>query len=230
MTQRKPATTKDNGEPPASARPERHMPHRMTNETSLSDTPRATEEHPLKPFLPPDATLLMLGSFPPPRRRWSMEFYYPNRSNMMWEVFGDVYFGDPTALLSADRKGFDKERIVQLLRERGIALFDAARVVRRLQGNASDKYLEIVEPTDVAALLAKLPRCHHLACTGQKSAETVSLLCGCAPPPVGGNVDTQLAGRPLRLHRLPSTSRAYPLPTAQKAAYYARVFQEAGCL
>ena len=39
------------------------------------------EQHPLEPFLPGNARLLMLGSFPPQRKRWSMEFYYPNWNN-----------------------------------------------------------------------------------------------------------------------------------------------------
>ena len=46
------------------------------------------EEHPLLPFLPPEARLLMLGSFPPPRYRWSMDFYYPNWNNDMWRIVG----------------------------------------------------------------------------------------------------------------------------------------------
>lgn len=40
-----------------------------------------TEIHPLKPFLPDNATILMLGSFPPLKARWSMEFFYPNWIN-----------------------------------------------------------------------------------------------------------------------------------------------------
>ena len=36
------------------------------------------EHHPLEPFLPENAVLLMLGSFPPQKKRWSMDFFYPN--------------------------------------------------------------------------------------------------------------------------------------------------------
>lgn len=50
------------------------------------------EKHPLKPFLPANAKLLMLGSFPPPRHRWCMDFYYPNPQNDMWRIFGHVFF------------------------------------------------------------------------------------------------------------------------------------------
>ena len=38
------------------------------------------EQHPLGFFLPENTKLLMLGSFPPPRARWSMNFYYPKGS------------------------------------------------------------------------------------------------------------------------------------------------------
>ena len=44
-----------------------------------------TERHPLEPFLPQNARILMLGSFPPPKARWSMEFFYPNWINDMWQ-------------------------------------------------------------------------------------------------------------------------------------------------
>ena len=41
------------------------------------------EQHPLRPFLPEGAQVLMLGSFPPPRSKWSMDFFYPNYINDM---------------------------------------------------------------------------------------------------------------------------------------------------
>ena len=45
-----------------------------------------TELHPLGFFLPENTRLLMLGSFPPPKARWSMDFYYPNIQNDMWRI------------------------------------------------------------------------------------------------------------------------------------------------
>jgi len=44
------------------------------------------ERHPLRPFLPPNARLLMLGSFPPPRKRWCMDFFYPNRTKVCFTL------------------------------------------------------------------------------------------------------------------------------------------------
>ena len=50
------------------------------------------EHHPLEPFLPENAVLLMLGSFPPQKKRWSMDFFYPNLQNDMWRIFGFIFF------------------------------------------------------------------------------------------------------------------------------------------
>lgn len=183
------------------------------------------EQHPLEPFLPPNARLLMLGSFPPPRRRWSMDFYYPNRTNMMWEIFGLVFFGDSQRLVDAPAKSFRLADIKSLLNERGIALYDTASAVRRLSGNASDKDLEIVVKTDIAALLQRLPLCHDIVCTGQKSFSVLTEDYGVQVPKMGQYNEFAIAGRSMRLWRMPSSSRAYPMPLAEKAAYYSHLMQ-----
>jgi len=183
------------------------------------------ERHPLQPFLPEGARLLMLGSFPPPRRRWSMDFFYPNRSNMMWEIFGLVFFDDSQRLVDAEHKTFRLDDIVELLNVRGIAIYDTACAVRRLSGNASDKDLEIVEKTDIAALLRQLPLCHDIVCTGQKSFSVLTEDYGVAVPKMGACNEFAIAGRPMRLWRMPSSSRAYPMPLTEKAAYYRRLMQ-----
>jgi G:T/U-mismatch repair DNA glycosylase len=188
------------------------------------------ERHPLQPFLPPNARLLMLGSFPPPRKRWCMDFFYPNRTNMMWEIFGLVFFDDSQRLVDAEHKTFRKEDIKVLLEERGIAIFDTASTVRRLSGNASDKDLQIVEKTDIPALLSKIPQCHDIVCTGQKSFSVLTEDYGVPVPQMGTYNEFTIAERPMRLWRMPSSSRAYPMPLAEKANYYRRMMKETGLL
>jgi G:T/U-mismatch repair DNA glycosylase len=111
------------------------------------------EYHPLQPFLPDNARLLMLGSFPPPQVRWSMNFFYPNFNNDMWRIFGYIYFADKLHFVVPGKKTFDRERLIDFLKEKGIAIFDTACAIRRLKDNASDMYLEVVQQTDIAALL-----------------------------------------------------------------------------
>ena len=186
------------------------------------------ESHPLEPFLPANARLLMLGSFPPPRKRWSMDFFYPNLQNDMWRIFGHLFFNDKNHFLLPDKASFCKEEIVTFLQEKGIALFDAATVVRRLQGNASDKFLEIIEPTDIRLLLKQLPQCQAIAATGQKAIDTIRLQVDADEPPVGRKVPFSFEDRDMHLYRMPSSSRAYPLALEKKAEYYLSMFKELG--
>ena len=184
------------------------------------------EQHPLRPFLPEGARLLMLGSFPPPKHRWAMDFFYPNRSNMMWEIFGLVFYGDSQRLVDAENKTFRLEDIKALLMERGIAIFDTACAVRRLSGNASDKDLEIVEKTDIPALLSQIPLCHDIVCTGQKSFSVLTDDYGVPIPRMGTYNEFSIADRPMRLWRMPSSSRAYPMKLEEKAKYYREMMKK----
>ena len=185
-----------------------------------------TEQHPLEPFLPANARLLMLGSFPPQRKRWSMEFYCPNWNNDMWRIVGLIFFGDREHFVVRGEKAFYKERLVAFLQEKGIALFDTATAVRRLQDNASDKFLEVVQPTDIRAMLDKLPQCRAIVTTGEKATETLCAQFALAAPKVGDFTEFVTDGRPLRLYRMPSSSRAYPLALEKKAAVYRVMYQD----
>lgn len=189
-----------------------------------------SEQHPLEPFLPENARLLMLGSFPPKRIRWSMEFFYPNLQNDMWRIVGYLAAGDKTHFLEPGGRRFDKERIEAFCRERGIALYDTAVEVIRLKDNASDNFLQVVREVDLAALLARIPACGNIVTTGQKATDTLRAVTGCDEPAVGGWVSMHFAGRDLKLWRMPSSSRAYPRSVEWKAGFYRKVFAESGII
>ena len=187
------------------------------------------ERHPLQPFLPKDARLLMLGSFPPPKERWCMDFFYPNPQNDMWRIIGQVFFGDKQHFCTTDKR-FKHEEIVAFCQSRGIAIFDIAQAVVRKQGNASDEHLEIVEPTDIASLLQQLPLCRDICCTGGKAAETLADTLKVPTPKVGEYIETTYSDRLIRFWRMPSSSRAYPLSLDKKSAAYQRMFVEIGMI
>ncbi len=191
-----------------------------------------TETHPLPPFAPQNARLLMLGSFPPPRERWKMDFYYPNIQNDMWRIFGLVFFNDREHFVSADGKGFREAAIRDFLGDKGIAISDTARRVRRLQGNAADKSLQIQEPLNLAALLARLPRCHAIMTTGELATRTLLALLppDAVAPAIGNPGYARFNEHELHLYRLPSSSRAYPLALAKKAEPYRACFAAVGLL
>ena len=185
-----------------------------------------SELHPLEPFLPANARILMLGSFPPKRIRWSMDFFYPNLQNDMWRIVGYLAAGDKSHFLMPGGRKFDKERIEAFCRERGIALYDTAVEVIRLKDNASDNSLQVVREADLAALLTRIPHCRTLVTTGQKATDTLRAVTGCGEPAVGESVAFEYAGRSMRLWRMPSSSRAYPRPVEWKAGFYRKVFED----
>ena len=221
---------------------------RMTDNQQARDGIH-TEKHPLSPFLPEGARILMLGSFPPKRERWSMEFFYPNWINDMWRIFGFIFFGDKdhfvagqahpdsqgtdqatggtprSAKASAKPKRFDRDKCAAFAAEKGIAMFDTATEVRRLKDNASDKFLEIVTPTDIEALLREIPKCHAIVTTGQKATDVIVDTYGCEEPEVGSFTNVRIGSRDIRFWRMPSSSRAYPLPLENKAEPYRKMYE-----
>ena len=219
------------------------------NTENIARSKDGVEYHPLKPFLPENAKVLFLGSFPPQRKRWCMDFYYPNFQNDHWRIEGQVFFGDKNHFVDAEAKRFKIDEIVAFCQEKGLAFFDTSTAVRRLQDNASDKFLEVVEPTDILALIRQLPHLRMIVTTGEKATETICTSLGIptvpkvntfvhlspsptkfpspikSPSPTGeGSGERPGSGERLFLYRLPSSSRAYPLSFNKKVEAYRAMF------
>ena len=203
------------------------------NTDNIARSTERVEYHPLKPFLPQNARVLFLGSFPPQRKRWSMDFFYPNYINDHWRIEGEIFFGDRNHFVDLDAKRFRLDDIVAFCLEKGLAFYDTSTAIRRLQDNASDKFLEVVEATDIPSLLRQLPHCRAIVTTGEKATETICASLGipavprvnsCVAIPAATNRD----GDGILLYRLPSSSRAYPLAFDKKTEAYRKMFEEIG--
>ena len=204
------------------------------NTENIARSKGGVEYHPLKPFLPKEAKILFLGSFPPQRKRWCIDFFYPNWINDHWRIQGQVFFGDQNHFVLEKDKRCKLDEIVRHCEEKGIAFFDTSTAVRRLKDNASDKFLEVVEPTDIAALISQLPHLRAIVTTGEKATQTICATLGIpevpkvnsyvaiSSPPKGGRGDW--SGEGALLWRLPSSSRAYPLSFEKKVESYRKMF------
>lgn len=188
------------------------------------------EIHPFEPYVPDGARFLFLGTFPPKAEKWSMEFFYPNKINDMWRIMGLLFFSDRDHFWNAEERRFMIEPIKRFLDSRRIAMYDTARRVRRLKDNASDKFLDIVEPVNLEAMLTATPSIEVVVTTGEKAASVVAMLTGSELPAVGECQEIEVAGRTVRHYRMPSTSRAYPLALEKKAAAYGALFQREGVI
>ena len=194
------------------------------------------EKHPFEPFLPANAKVLFLGSFPPQEKRWSMKFYYPNYTNDFWYMVGLLWFNDKRYFTIPAEKRFNFDLITDFCSTVGFAMYDTATEIRRLMDNASDKFLDVVTPTDIPLLLSSLPHCEAIVTTGQKSTDILVETFHCGKPAMGEYVEISLPvqnqhnqqsiQRTFKLWRLPSTSRAYPLKLEKKAEAYKKMFEQ----
>ena len=185
---------------------------------------RQIESHPFVPFIPDGAEFLMLGTFPPAEHRWCMPLYYPNFQNDMWRIMGLLFFNDKNHFILEGEKRFDQAKIESFLQEKGIAMYDTATRIIRTKNTASDKDLDIIEETDVEAMLRRMPQCHTIITAGQLATSTLCRRFGVKEPKVGEYAEASLQGRQLRIYRMPSSSRAYPMKPERKAEQYAKAF------
>ncbi len=215
-----------------------------TESKSFDDKATELETHPFEPVLPPDATVMMMGTFPPTADKWAMSFHYPNFYNDMWRIYGRVFFNDADYFRVGDEKRFDPERIRDFMFERGIASCPTVKQAIRETGNASDKNLTVVTPVDLEVILPQVPKAKSLFTTGGKATE---VLLGLLDEPIAKskypktnqrmdypyqwqNTEQTTEVNDLTLYRLPSTSRAYPLSLDKKVAAYKTFFEKVGKL
>ena len=190
------------------------------------------ETRPFPPFLPKKATVMMMGTFPPAAEKRAMEFHYPNFQNDMWRVYGLIFFNDKDHFRKGEEKAFDPEKIKAFLDQKGIASCPTVYKAIREHGNASDAFLEVVEPVNLKDILGQVPDVAHICTTGGKATE---ILLGLLPekvklPKTNETINFVYNGRQLSLTRLPSTSRAYPLSLVKKAEAYENFFKSCGLI
>lgn len=99
------------------------------------------EIHPHLPFVPPNAHILILGSFPGKgysEKNNSGEWFYASPKNQFWPIIRKVYNRELTGI----------EEKKSLFLEKGIAIADIFLKIKRKEGNNSDGNLEIIEYND----------------------------------------------------------------------------------
>lgn len=148
----------------------------------------------------------------------------------MWRILGIVFFDNKEYFLAEDKKSFDIDLLKFTLTDKGIGVADVGQEVMRLKNNASDKFLQIVKPLDMSAILDDVPLCRTFITAGEKATETLLLQFSnkIKHPPVGGCISFNYDKRKFNLYRMPSSSRAYPMALVKKASIYKQCFQDIG--
>ena len=100
------------------------------------------ETHPFEPFIPDNATTLILGSFPGREQTQtnpdSDQWFYGAKRNQFWKIISVVY--DKDLLSKTDKQ--------ELFKKFGIGITDILLKVRRKNNSNLDDNLEIIEYND----------------------------------------------------------------------------------
>ncbi|MCF8449987.1 MAG: uracil-DNA glycosylase family protein [Taibaiella sp.] len=120
------------------------------------------EKHPYEPFVPPTATVLILGSFPgvdqTRRANKADEWYYSAKRNQFWKILEAVY---SVQLKSVADK-------MSLFNDVGIAITDVILKAKRINDSNLDNNLEIIEYNkDAIQLIINLERIKTVYFTSQ---------------------------------------------------------------
>lgn len=125
------------------------------------------EIHPFEPFIPNNATKLIIGTIPPERffkknlSECDVNFYYGSHDNAFWKLISEIANID--FLRKNNSEEIDKRK--NFLSNNGIGICDIVKKTYRKNGSSLDRDLDIVEFLDIADILEKHPTINTLIYT-----------------------------------------------------------------
>lgn len=127
--------------------------------------------HPYPPFIPENATKLIVGTLPPPRFTTGdlldgdVDFCYGTRDGQLWVILDRIFDLD----LEFQTSDYAVEQRKRFLQNRGIGVCDMVASARREKINASDAGMEDIELRDLVNILQDHPKIDTLLLTGGNS-------------------------------------------------------------
>ncbi|MGY5847822.1 uracil-DNA glycosylase family protein [Salegentibacter sp. HM20] len=127
--------------------------------------------HPYRPFIPENATKLIVGTLPPPRftmgefKEGDVDFCYGSRDGLLWLVLDRIF----ELNLKFETSEAAKQQRIDFLKERGIGICDMVESSKRDKIDASDLGMQQVELRDMIGILRRYPKIKRLLFTGGNS-------------------------------------------------------------
>lgn len=127
--------------------------------------------HPYPPFIPENATKLIVGTLPPPRfttgelKEGDVDFCYGSRDGQLWPILDKIFGLD----LKFETTAEAIEQREHFLIKRGVGICDMVASAKRDKVDASDIGMLEVELRDLIAVLQQNPKIETLLFTGGNS-------------------------------------------------------------
>ncbi len=141
-------------------------------ETNKGDTKKLFHHtHPYEPFIPQNATKLIVGTLPPPRfttgflKEGDVDFCYGSRDGLLWLVLDKLF----DLNLKYENTTEAIEQREQFLRKKGIGICDMLDSSKRAKIDASDIGMQLPELRNMVQILRDHPGIETLLFTGGNS-------------------------------------------------------------
>lgn len=128
------------------------------------------EIHPWKWFAPVNSRILIVGTFPPTKRNWSYDFFYPNKANLFWQVM--------SKLLNHELKYFSGKEAVeerkQILNSLNLAITDMGFEISREDNSSLDEKLTPLRYMDIFQILTERPAINKILLTSSSGPSSAA--------------------------------------------------------
>jgi len=130
-----------------------------------------THKHPYQPFIPKQATKLIVGTLPPPRfsignlKKGDVNFCYGSIDGQLWKILDTIF----NLNLKFETTDFAIQQRKDFLLNNNIGICDIVESCERKKVDASDLGMENIELRDMLFYLEKHPSVHTLLLTGGNS-------------------------------------------------------------
>jgi len=127
--------------------------------------------HPYEPFIPENATKLIVGTLPPPRfttgelKVNDVDFCYGSRDGLLWPVLDKIF--DLDLIFENTNEAIEQRK--RFLIKRGIGICDVVQSSQRDKIDASDLGMENVKLRNMTGILSRHPKIDTLLFTGGNS-------------------------------------------------------------
>lgn len=127
--------------------------------------------HPYKPFIPENATKLIVGTLPPPRftigdlKEGDVHFCYGSRDGQLWLILDKIF----NLNLKFETTPEAIKQRKQFLINRGIGICDIVASAKREKIDASDIGMQDIQLRDLIEILQQNPKIDTLLFTGGNS-------------------------------------------------------------
>jgi G:T/U-mismatch repair DNA glycosylase len=128
-------------------------------------------KHPYEPFIPKNATKLIVGTLPPPRfskgnlKKGDVDFCYGSIDGQLWKILNEIFHLN----LQFETTDFAIEQRKEFLIKNNIGICDIVASCQRKKLDASDLGMENIQLRDMLFYLKKFPKVDTLLLTGGNS-------------------------------------------------------------